>query len=785
MANAPRLPASPASRAVDAAIGAVGLALTALLVFADVGNERERERRAFERTAESLVADLSRVQAEQTRNDQTVADLFEASEVPSEDRFVKFAASHPPASRRAIQFVPRVRDADRARFEAQLGEAHPDGVGIWEPGEDGERRPAAPRPDYFPVQYMYPVAEMESVFGFDLGSEPLRRLPLEQAARTGLPTISMPIRLVEAPNRWAYLRYVPLYRQGHLVGTPDEREEALRGFVVAVYRFGDSLDAAMESTGASHQVVYLYAEDRPDALPVYTYRTPDAAPDASAAPRLAEAAALPGTVVSHFHLTDRDRVHVFVPSPPTPIWRLADRSTAIITLLGLALTTAALVDRRLRRRREQLEKVELDIAHVLSECTDLEEGARRVLGVIGIQLAWDHAELQVAGDRRRGDGGTVVWPDGSDLLPSGDPPHGAGPRETSTVSTRAGHLRKIEWIEDLHGSGADETAAMIGAGLRSTVTLPLISENRVLGIVTLASRAPRPPEPDTAAMLADAGAGIGQLVARMLAQDALRDEHDSLALRVDERTAELRQANADLARAGRMKHEFLASMSHELRTPLNAVLGLSEALQERVYGPLTESQERSLRTIEESGRKLLGLINDILDLSKIEAGKLNLQKASVEVAGLCQSALHLVRPAAQEKGHALTLSVEPAGLRTYADSRRLKQILVNLLSNAVKFTDPGGSIALEAAGGPGSVRFTVRDNGIGIAEADRPQLFKPFVQLDSSLARRHEGSGLGLALVGRLAELHGGKVELESEPGRGTTVSVTVPGEGPGDAGPN
>jgi signal transduction histidine kinase len=135
----------------------------------------------------------------------------------------------------------------------------------------------------------------------------------------------------------------------------------------------------------------------------------------------------------------------------------------------------------------------------------------------------------------------------------------------------------------------------------------------------------------------------------------------------------------------------------------------------------------------------------------------------------------MIRPAAQEKSHSLTLSMEPTDVRAYGDPRRLKQILINLLSNAVKFTEPGGSIALEVTEEERSVRFSVRDTGIGISKSDLPRLFKPFVQLDSSLGRRHGGSGLGLALVGRLAELHGGSVALESEPGRGTTVSVSVP----------
>lgn len=264
---------------------------------------------------------------------------------------------------------------------------------------------------------------------------------------------------------------------------------------------------------------------------------------------------------------------------------------------------------------------------------------------------------------------------------------------------------------------------------------------------------------------------------RRLAEEALVEERTLLARRVDEQTADLRRANAELARAARMKDEFLANMSHELRTPLNTILGLSEALQEQVYGTLHERQVRALRNIEESGRHLLALINDILDVSKIEAGKLILEPKPVDVESLCQSSLGLVRQIAYKKQIEICYTPDPAVTILQADERRLKQILVNLLSNAVKFTPEGGKIGLDVVGDPQKewVSFAVSDSGVGIAEADIQRLFQPFVQLDSRLARHHEGSGLGLALVYRMAELHGGSVSVSSEIGCGSRFTVTLP----------
>lgn len=264
---------------------------------------------------------------------------------------------------------------------------------------------------------------------------------------------------------------------------------------------------------------------------------------------------------------------------------------------------------------------------------------------------------------------------------------------------------------------------------------------------------------------------------REQAEQALQKLNVELEQRVDERTAELSTANAALARASRLKDEFLASMSHELRTPLTAVLNLSEALQEETYGPLNEKQLRSLRTIEESGRHLLGLINDILDLSKVEAGYLNLEIDECSGVDICQSSLQLVKGMAQKKHQNISFVSNPETFQLRADARRLKQMLVNLLSNAIKFTPEGGFVGLtvEADDIANVVQFTVWDNGIGIATEDLPKLFRPFTQLDSGLSRQQTGTGLGLALVQRMTELHGGSVRVESTPGQGSRFTIILP----------
>ena len=261
------------------------------------------------------------------------------------------------------------------------------------------------------------------------------------------------------------------------------------------------------------------------------------------------------------------------------------------------------------------------------------------------------------------------------------------------------------------------------------------------------------------------------------AKTALEAERAQLADRVAARTAELTVANAELEHANRLKSEFLANMSHELRTPLNAILGLSEALLEQIGGPLTPRQVRSTTTIHTSGQHLLALINDILDLSKIEAGKLELRSEKMSVDELCQSCLGFVKTQAMKKRIQVASENDGRAAHLRADPKRLKQILVNLLTNAVKFTPEGGRIGLTVTAPPGEdmVRFTVWDTGIGLAPDDAARLFRPFTQIDSGLNRAQEGTGLGLALVAKLTDLHGGSVAVESAPGQGSRFTVTLP----------
>lgn len=250
-----------------------------------------------------------------------------------------------------------------------------------------------------------------------------------------------------------------------------------------------------------------------------------------------------------------------------------------------------------------------------------------------------------------------------------------------------------------------------------------------------------------------------------------------------ERNQQLGIYNEELLRATRLKDEFLASMSHELRTPLNAILGMSEVLQEDILGPVNVDQRDALQIIQRSGSHLLELINDILDVAKIESGQLELYPTPVSLPHLCQSSVALVQYQASQKDITLHQDIPEFLPQLLLDERRVRQVLVNLLNNAVKFTDPGGSVSLRVTLSPDDgaaanlyrLQFAVEDTGIGIAPEYFSQLFQPFVQIDSALNRQYSGTGLGLTVVKRVVELHAGTVDVISEVGVGSCFTITLP----------
>jgi signal transduction histidine kinase len=248
-----------------------------------------------------------------------------------------------------------------------------------------------------------------------------------------------------------------------------------------------------------------------------------------------------------------------------------------------------------------------------------------------------------------------------------------------------------------------------------------------------------------------------------------RDEANQLSNRL---SAALREADY----ANRTKTEFLANMSHELRTPLNAILGFSEMIEQQMFGPIQDRYAGYAHDIFRSGRHLLELVNEVLDLAKLEAGKLELREAELSVPDLVDDCLALVRGPADVGQVRLSRHIAPEAARLRGDARAVKQVLLNFLSNAVKFTPEGGTVGVTAhLDGNGGFCLSVRDSGIGMSKADIAVAMAPFGQIDSRIARKHKGTGLGLPICKSLMELHGGDIAIDSEPGLGTTMTARFP----------
>jgi PAS domain S-box-containing protein len=344
---------------------------------------------------------------------------------------------------------------------------------------------------------------------------------------------------------------------------------------------------------------------------------------------------------------------------------------------------------------------------------------------------------------------------------------------------RAVHECEVVHISDVMGTGSPLATALhlANESFVDYFGAPLIVKGEVKGVLEIYHRSPVQMDPEWMDFLETLAGQAAIAVDNAQLFLSLQRANAELEGRVAERTIELNTANAELERANRAKDEFLANMSHELRTPLNSIIGLSESLLEQRRGTLNDNQQKSLEMIEASGEHLLELINDILDLSKIEAGKFDFYPQPIPLDEFCRACLAFVKTQAYKKSITITYIQEPFVSRIFADPRRLKQILVNLLINAVKFTSENGRVTLRVNADleKDLIQFAVIDNGIGITAKNLQRLFQPFVQVDSSLTRQYEGTGLGLTLVQKLTDLHGGSVQVESKFGEGSSFTINLP----------
>jgi signal transduction histidine kinase len=294
-------------------------------------------------------------------------------------------------------------------------------------------------------------------------------------------------------------------------------------------------------------------------------------------------------------------------------------------------------------------------------------------------------------------------------------------------------------------------------GFRASLAVPLLREDRIIGGLVVRRKSIGEFRPE-----------VIELLKTFATQSVLAIQNARLFHEIEDKSRQIEAAN-------RHKSEFLANMSHELRTSLNAIIGFSEVLGERLFGELNEKQAEYTEDILSSGRHLLSLINEILDLSKVEAGRMELELATFDLPLAIDNTRTFVRERATRQDITVDVKVDERLGEFLGDERKIKQILLNLLSNAVKFTPEGGRIGINAVQSNGAVEISVADTGIGIAPEDQPRIFEEFRQVGGEYAHKKEGTGLGLTLAKKFVELHGGKIWVESEAGKGSTFIFTLP----------
>jgi len=620
-----------------------------------------------------------------------------------------------------LAWAPRVSGADRAAFEAAARAERHDDYTIREKTVENGLVVSPPRADYYPLRYVEPERP-----GSPLGLDLVRPGALDKAIASGAMTATPSMRMLYGPD--GNLLFVPVY--------PPANKSGLAGDPVGVLAFRMSISAAIDAIITAFEPappgIELYVID--DAAPsaermIYRHRPGETQSDKR--PQRDSAALVEPYWGSSFSFAGRDFTMIVRATPELLAeklvgagWFELSAGFVLTAMLALYLVTSRTRADRLSQLADRLQRevavrrATEDDLRLAQLAMDRSSEAICLLDLSGRYLNVNDATCKQLGYTRE------------ELL-------------NMTVFDVAVQATRENWPERLEFYRTSGSRSFEGHRIsKDGHTIPV----------------------DLTSSLIEFN---GREYLFTVARDASARRHIE---------GELRLAR-DLAEgANHAKSQFLANMSHELRTPLNAIIGFSEVISSALFGPLDARYRDYAQDIHGSGHHLLRIINDLLDLSKVEAGRLELKDTPVSIAAIFETCRRMVSDRAAAGG--ITLDFRPTDLEVSGDELRLEQVLLNLVSNAVKFTPNGGHVAVSASLAlSGEVVVTVADSGIGMAAEDIPRALQPFGQIDNSLARPHGGTGLGLPLALRLVELHGGTLTIDSAPGKGTTVTVVLPAE--------
>ena len=677
--------------------------------------EQDRLRVAFHQRADTVTGNLQTGVGGYVQFLHAIERFFVTSGTVERHKFHQFVqtALRDFPGLATLSWNPRVRDAERASFEAAVRrEGYPD-FRILERDAQGQLRPATRRDEYIVVTYIEPYAGNEAALGYDIASDARRRAAIERARDSGATAATRRIRLVQEPGeQWGILLLQPVYRDGEVLNDAESRRRALQGFATGVLRMSSIVRAALPSADRQDMLLRILDESAPQSeRTLYEINAGVAAPAAEA------------LRYNHvFEAAGRSYRIVALPTPaylaarPALVaWSVLAASLVFCALLeafllfvtGRAAHVARLVEERTRELRDSRERLALAI-----------EGSNQAL------FDWDVVTGKV-----------VLGEQWSRMIGGG---HG-------TLVTTIKDFLSLVHPDDL--AQARRQGAELVRGQRSFYHVEHRVRSETGGWLWVSSRA--------------------KVVERDAAGRATRVAGTNVDI-------------TELKEIERLKNGFIATVSHELRTPLNAIIGVTEILIDDARELKREEELEPLERVLRAGRHLLALINDILDLSKIEAGKMELYFDSFPIATLVEDVVKTIQPMAQKNGNELVVNCSGDIGTMYADQTRVRQALLNLVSNANKFTERGKvtiSASRAAEDGGAWITLAVTDTGIGMTPELMGRLFQEFVQGEATTIRRYGGTGLGLVISQRFCQMMGGGITVESELGRGSTFTIRLPAE--------
>jgi PAS domain S-box-containing protein len=738
----------------------VTASITVLLFFQVRAGEWRRAQLLFERRTDHLYQAQKGALHTYLDDLSAIEGLFLASRQVDRGEFSAFVQGmllrHPGIQ--ALEWIPRVPAAQREIYEER---ARADGFAdfqILERSPQGQLVTAGPRAEYYPVYYLEPYRGNETALGFDLASNPVRREALNRARDTNSPVASARITLVqEVRQQYGVLIFLPIYGKEVPINTIKARRAHLRGYILGVIRIGDMVHAAL-STFDTKGIRYLLLDYTAPSEERLLFTSDLQQPETpGAAPETGQEEPRPGLFSQTLlEFAGRRWVMQFLPTAEflaeldlREAHRVLTGGLLFSSLLGTFLLViagrSAMIERVVQERTTDLSEANVALARGMEERRQIHEALKESEGQ-------HRAIVDTAVDG-------IATIDEQGIVQSFNP---AAERIFGYAAAEViGRNVKMLQPEPYHSQHDEYLRNYLRTGRKKIIGIG----REVTGL-----------RKDGTTFPLDLAVSEVVLDNRRLFTGIIRDITDR-----KQAEAELRVAKEQAEAASRAKSDFLASMSHEIRTPMNAIIGMAELLGET---PLATEQREYVRIFQSAGENLLTLINDILDISKLEAGHLELESIDFDLRNLLEKTCEILALRAHHQQLELTCRLaEDAPVKLVGDPLRLRQVLVNLIGNAIKFTERGEVVVeVKPSGAPGpgeavEMLFSVSDTGIGIPADKRNVIFERFTQVDASTTRRYGGTGLGLNISQRIVEAMGGKIWVESEPGRGSTFSFTAPFE--------